>query len=294
MNPIDRLVHSCGRELARFLTRPVQRYRVFAVSDERTLRKVMRPADVLLVEGDARVSVAIKYLTQSTWSHACFYVGDALEGHPRWHGDLVEAELVDGVIASPLSKYRHYNTRICRPIGLTEPDRERVIERVTDSLGLKYDLRNLVDLARYLVQTPPVPAHLRRDLLAFGSGEPTRGICSTIIAHAFQSVRYPILPQARRADSDPDGPLAPQAPDYWYTPQHFSLFTPRDFDLSPYFKVVKPTIEGGFEYLRFHWAPLGDEAGRQKVAGMARQASEVTRGGSASVGHAGPGGTAAA
>ncbi|HET6545797.1 MAG TPA: lipo-like protein [Rhodanobacteraceae bacterium] len=261
MNIGSRLAHFCGRHLARFLTQPISRYRTFAVSDEKTLRAVLRPADVLLVEGDARISLAIKYLTQSTWSHACLFVGDALAGDSRWHGELVEAELVDGVIAAPLSKYRHYNTRICRPIGLTDDDRARVIAGVLDALGRQYDLRNLLDLARYLVQTPPVPSHLRRQMLEFGSGDPTRGICSTIIAQAFQSVRYPILPQAKRADADPDDPLVPSAPDYWYTPQHYSLFTPRDFDLSPYFKVIKPTIERGFDYRKFSWAQLSGKKG---------------------------------
>jgi hypothetical protein len=26
------------------------------------------------------------------------------------------------------------------------------------------------------------------------------------------------------------------------------LYAPRDFDVSPYFAVIKPTIEGGFDY----------------------------------------------
>ncbi|MCP9231169.1 MULTISPECIES: hypothetical protein [unclassified Mesorhizobium] len=29
---------------------------------------------------------------------------------------------------------------------------------------------------------------------------------------------------------------------------HHSLYTPRDFDLSPYFRIVKPTLEYGFDY----------------------------------------------
>ena len=33
------------------------------------LMACLQPGDVLLVEGQTRVSVAIKYLTQSTWSH---------------------------------------------------------------------------------------------------------------------------------------------------------------------------------------------------------------------------------
>ena len=40
---------------------------------------------------------------------------------------------------------------------------------------------------------------------------------------------------------------------------------PRDFDISPYFEIVKPTIVHGFDYLSLHWAdkqkPLPEVAG---------------------------------
>jgi hypothetical protein len=40
---------------------------------------------------------------------------------------------------------------------------------------------------------------------------------------------------------------------------------PRDFDISPYFEVVKPTIVRGFDYTALHWAdkqkPLREVAG---------------------------------
>ena len=40
---------------------------------------------------------------------------------------------------------------------------------------------------------------------------------------------------------------------------------PRDFDISPYFDVVKPTIVQGFDYTALHWAdkqkPLPEVAG---------------------------------
>ena len=38
--------------------------------------------------------------------------------------------------------------------------------------------------------------------------------------------------------------------------RHHSLYAPRDFDISPYFAVVKPTIENGFDYKCLHWADL--------------------------------------
>ena len=40
---------------------------------------------------------------------------------------------------------------------------------------------------------------------------------------------------------------------------------PRDFDISPYFEIVKPTIVQGFDYTALHWAdkqkPLQEVAG---------------------------------
>jgi len=36
--------------------------------------------------------------------------------------------------------------------------------------------------------------------------------------------------------------------------RHHSLFAPRDFDISPYFRVVKPTLEIGFDFRALHWA----------------------------------------
>jgi hypothetical protein len=36
--------------------------------------------------------------------------------------------------------------------------------------------------------------------------------------------------------------------------RHSSLYCPRDFDISPYFNVVKPTIAKGFNYKTLAWA----------------------------------------
>ena len=52
--------------------------------------------------------------------------------------------------------------------------------------------------------------------------------------------------------------------------RHYSLFTPRDFDLSPYFRIVKPTIEFGFDYKQIEWGPAGvpeNRKGGTKPAG---------------------------
>jgi len=243
-----------GRRLARYLNHPIRRYEPFAISDPQRLAAALIPGDVLLVEGNRRVSTAIKYLTQSTWSHAALYVGDFQStGHGVDAPTLIEADMELGVIAVPLTSVAGVNTRICRPVGLEPQDCQRVCQYAIDRLGLKYDLRNIIDLARYLLPVPPVPVYWRRRMLALGSGDPTRAICSTLIAQAFQSVHYPILPRVERQALS-----GAEARDYGVREilhiRHCSLFTPRDFDISPYFRVIKPTIEGDFDPLALHWA----------------------------------------
>jgi hypothetical protein len=204
---------------------------------------------VLLIEGArSKVNSAIRYLTQSTWSHAALYVGlgaklGERDGEPL---GLVEAELGKGVIASPLSKYATYNTRICRPVGLTPEDRATVIRYATERIGYAYDLKNIIDLMRYFLPQPPVPARWRRRMIALGSGEPTRAICSTLIAQAFDAVGYPILPEVKRVDEQSRREILHI--------RHHSLYAPRDFDVSPFFAIVKPTIETGFDYKTMTWA----------------------------------------
>lgn len=229
-----------GRHLARFLKKETGRYTAFSVMPPLRLRMSLRPGDVLLVEGNNRISTAIKYLTNSTWSHAAFYAGGSEEA------ELIEADVEEGVRCLPLSFYQRFNTRICRPIGLSGDDLAAVIDHMRGSIGRSYDLRNVLDLARYLLPQPPVPRRFRRRMLALGSGDPSRAICSTLIAEAFGRVRYPILPEIR-TDSD-----RPEAEEVLFI-RHHSLYTPRDFDLSPYFRIVKPTIEANFDYRALTW-----------------------------------------
>jgi hypothetical protein len=224
-------------------------YEPYTPSDPETLRRVLLPGDVLLIEGNLRISAAIKYLTQSTWSHSALYVGDALpepaDGSERPR--LVEVNLGDGCVAVPLSKYRTYNTRICRASGLSPDDRDHLVGFLIDRLGLRYDLKNIIDMLRYFLPAPPIPVRWRRRLLAFGSGDPTRAICSTLIAQAYEQIGYPILPEITRAPGRASAQSSYSRKEILHI-RHYSLYTPRDFDLSPYFRIVKPTLEYGFDY----------------------------------------------
>ncbi len=261
-----------GRKLAGWLEAPTSGYEPYTPSDPQTLRRTLREGDVVLVEGNRRISKSIKYLTQSTFSHAALYVGDELRegrGENEEWPTLIEVNLGEGCVAVPLSKYETYNTRICRPVGLTPEDREAVVGFMVGKLGLKYDLKNILDLMRYSITAPPVPVAWRRRMLALGSGDPTRAICSSLIAQAFQSVGYPILPEITLAPG-----RAAAKSDYSRREimhiRHHSLYTPRDFDLSPYFRIVKPTIEFGFDYKAIEWGP---DAGRGEADGKGRKAA---------------------
>lgn len=272
-----------------YLTQPLGRYEQRVRNDMGALKAHVRKGDVLLVEGDQRVSAIIRYLTQSSWSHSALYIGDELlrrggeqaaRARARFGAEaehlLVEA-LPRGVEASPLVKYVDYNLRICRPHGLRPPDLQRLIDEAVATIGWRYDLRNVMDLARYLVPVRIVPDRLRAEALHFGSGQPTEVICSSLLARLFYHVRFPILPtqvvpppELAAAGPQPIArePLGrslvrrvlghPSRREYTglFRMRHPTLVTPRDFDLSPYFDVVKfnPLARGDFDYSRMQWA----------------------------------------
>ncbi|RTR07099.1 YiiX/YebB-like N1pC/P60 family cysteine hydrolase [Halomonas nitroreducens] len=236
----------CGYWLGCWLSCPRPWYRTVPAYDE-DVCGCLRPGDVLLVEGSSRLSTVIKYLTQSSWSHAALYVGEhqarRLGAEPgQW---FIEADLAEGVRMVGFAAYRGHTLRICRPVGLSASEIEQLIDFAHARVGHRYDLRNIVDLARYLMPLPPVPVTWRRSLLALGSGDPTRAICSTLLAEAFQSVHYPILP------------IRVAGHRRLFRRRHYTLFTPRDFDISPFFEVVKPRLVGGFSPRELRWLEEG-------------------------------------
>ena len=247
---ISRIANNIGKRLAGFLNKPRPRYNAFSLISEAQLLSTLQPGDLILVEGNSRISTAIKYLTQSTWSHVCIYIGQQANLHP-----ILEADLVEGVITVPLNKYEGFNLRICRPHHLSETDTQSLLQFLINKIGVQYDTKNIFDLMRYLLPTPPVPQQYRQKMLAFGSGDPTKAICSTLIAQAFHSIAYPILPITNANIDEFDNINANQKVHTgdFMSRRHHSHFTPRDFDLSPYFNVIKPTLNAGFDYKKIKW-----------------------------------------
>lgn len=245
---MELILDRVSRLIARYLRKEAAGYQPFTQSDPQRLRSLLEPGDVLLIEGNNHIAGIIKYLTQSTWSHAALYVGP-IHGAVEKSGEphvLIEANLGEGVVSAPLSKYLSYHTRICRPVGLSFEDRNTVCRYTINRIGFGYDAKNILDLMRYLIPLP-VPQRWRRRMIALGSGDPTKMICSALIAQAFGAVRYPILPRVTRAGSR-------QARREILHIRDSSLYMPRDFDISPYFDIVKPTIIHGFDYTALHWA----------------------------------------
>jgi hypothetical protein len=275
---------------ARALTKPRGNYTLLLPNDFDALLRVLRPGDVILVDGDQRVSEVIKYLTQSTWSHSVLYVGDEilrrfpgqrdalLATHARDANHMIVEALMEGVIASPLSKYASFNLRICRPSGLRPDDLRRVLDEVLAQLGLRYDVKHIFDLARYFFPVSLIPRRFRRRALQFGSGLTTQVICSSLIGRAFQNVGFPILPTTTLGSSPAaerrllDRVLRRTPPPYpaLFRRQLPSIITPRDFDLSPYFEIIKfnPVEASRFDYRRIRW-----EDGEVRAAGGGRSGS---------------------
>lgn len=223
------------------------------------LQYEIRRGDVLLVEGKSRISEVIKTITHSSWSHSALYVGrlhdiqddrlcELVQCH--YHGDtreqlVIEALLGQGTIVAPLSKYRGYHLRICRPKGLVPQDAQAVIHYALQHLGSDYDVRQLVDLARFIFPYHMLPRRWRSSLFAHNAGIPTSTVCSSMIASAFARVHYPILPVVRR---EGEGRL------HFFKRNH-RLSTPNDFDYSPYFEIIKYPLMGLDELAAYRHLP---------------------------------------
>ena len=217
------LLQLIGTQLAKYLTKEhiyEDYYFRISIGD---IKSVLEPGDVVLVEGQSRVSNAIQFITNSNWSHAAIFIGEA----GSLSHCLIEVKAVDGCIFTDIDVYMHHNLRICRPVFLNNKKRKILINYLVKKIGSKYDLKNIIDLIRYVFPTPPVPKKLRRDLIGIGAGDPTKAICSTLIAEAFKEIGHPILPFKNKLES--------------IVLRHPTYCLPKDFDISPFFQIIKPT-----------------------------------------------------
>ena len=214
-----------------------------ALSDFDKIGAFIKLGDVLLIDGRSRVSQVIKLVTLSRWSHAAIYIGRyneitdptlrALikEFHQGSENEqlLIESMMGQGVIITPLSFYRDDDTRLCRPTGLNRKDAQKMLAYCVKRLGMKYDMRQILDLARFLFPWGILPRQWRTSLFEHNAGSPTHASCSRLLAEAFGLVRYPILPDLIYSDNS----------EIEVVQRNARLFTPSDFDNSPFFDVIK-------------------------------------------------------
>jgi hypothetical protein len=235
--------------------------------DFNRLKYEIRPGDVLLIEGRSRISKIIRSITQSPWTHAALYIGRLIDFEDeeiktviRKHIGpnitdktrlLVEDMLDRGTIISSLNIYHDHHIRICRPIGITPADLQLVVNYAIKALGQPYNVRHLLDLTRFMLPWTILPRRWGSTLFRTTTGEPESGICSSLIAEAYTSVHFPIMPFIKS-----DGTQGLEV--FQRNPY---LFTPKDFDYSPYFEIIKYPLFNPDEplpyYRRLPWAKSG-------------------------------------
>jgi hypothetical protein len=231
--------------------------------DFKQMCEKIRPGDVILFEGQSRVSNIIKLITQSSWTHAAIYIGRMYEivspinqsilkqyyqGDPR-QNLVIESVLGQGTIVSTLDKYKNDHFRICRPTGITLNDTYKIIDYVVGKLGTEYNVRQLLDLGRFFFPYSFLPRRWRSSLFMHNIGSATKMVCSTMISKAFQSIKFPILP-VRHIGSDGSINL------YMRNPR---LITPKDFDFSPFFNIVKYPLYGLEQRALYRQMPWNEE-----------------------------------
>ena len=150
------------------------------LTDFDRLCEELHQGDVLLVEGRTRVSHVIKSITNSPWTHSVLYIGrldeirdeSLQEKVSEYHqGEsheqlIIESMLGEGTIIKPVTKYENEHLRICRPKGLSRSDRQQVIAFSLSQLGYEYDVRHLLDLARFLFPYGIFPRRWRSTLIS--------------------------------------------------------------------------------------------------------------------------------
>lgn len=213
------------------------------------------PADVLLFKGRSRVSRVISVVSQSQWTHAALYIG-RLSDYPKdskitgliqknFDGDaneqlVVESLLHRGLVITPLSNYAHDGIRLCRPRGILEEDTKLIVQNVLAQTGREYDIRQLIDLGRFIFPYTILPRRWLSSLFNYKPGGATRTVCSTVLAEAFMVVKFPVIPVIHGNEGNVS-----------VTRRNPKLFTPRDFDYSPYFDIIK------FPYMNYDQSFLG-------------------------------------
>ncbi len=219
----------------------------FPPCDFEKTNDLIKPGDIILIQGKNRLSFAISYITKSIWTHAALCIGKldeiqdkALKEHIKTHfkDGSNENLIIEGIAGkvtkvSPLSDYKKYHFRICRPINISEQSLKQAITYAITAVGNEISLWQVGNLLKLLVFWTVLP-----NWFFAGFYKPKQGfrpkICSSIIAEAFASAKFPILPAVSRGREG----------SYHLTPTDPRFFFPAMIDYSPYFEIIKYPLFG--------------------------------------------------
>jgi hypothetical protein len=207
--------------LALYLARPVVNTRLSGPEVASELAAILRAGDVLLAEGNTRMAAIVRRVTGSAWAHVAMYVGPLAAGDDP--ACIVEADVVEGVRAVPLSDLTGQRVRVLRPARLHDADIQTVRNWIISRIGDPYDLDRAWGLATRFLRLPVLArfAAAAADGTAHGAA---RFICSSLLAQAFLLVGSPIVPAQASV-------LGLSKVDYRHV-------TPQDFETASVFDVV--------------------------------------------------------
>ena len=228
--------------------------------DFKQISHELRPADVILIEGRSRISKIIARLTHSPWTHSAIYIGrihdiedlatrELLQSHYKGTSRdqlIIESYVGQGTIVSPITNYKEDHIRICRPTGISHEDTQKVTTCSVNHIGREYDSKQIIDLALFCLKWSLFPWRLWTRLFTLKNNQSQKEVCSEMIANAFASINFPILPLTIK-DKDKNLKFIHRNP---------RLCTPKDFDYSPYFQIIKYPMwpsENKAAYRQFPW-----------------------------------------
>lgn len=205
--------------------------------------QILSPADIVLIDGTAPADNRIKAITGSNWSQVLLYLGrlhdikdptlraTASDFTPCQSNTqlLLKVDLVHGVHLITLSQLQESQLRICRPRGLNDDEKQTIIRYALSRLESHKKHAWWPAIRLLLVPWALLPRGWRKPVFKLLSGRRLRRSVGGTIGDAFSFIQFPILPLVKQ-DSDGKTKL--------YRPYPM-VFYPSDFDLSPYFDVIK-------------------------------------------------------
>lgn len=187
--------------VAERLNRDVESYHLRVTNNMENLKRILKSGDVILVEGNKLVSRVVMAVTHSTWSHSALYIGD---------GKIIDPTPATGTVINNVNVYEQLNIRVCRSVGLTSDQLQKVCDFAVSHQGRLYDHINITNLLFAFFKQKEDQSEFIGDISS------SNEVCSGLIAEAYNSIGFQII----------DG-------------VNFSRIVPAHFDLSPCFRIIK-------------------------------------------------------